>query len=790
MKRSGWLRLGVACGVLTLATHASGAETLNFTRLTSWPGYPMGSVMGLYATGSTLWLGIECFHNASIGALMALDVRDPAAPVVLSSTPTGAGSAWAFDKGFAYGLTPLSSPASTRYLEVYDLADVRQPVLRGRTSMTAGWIQSLVTHQGYVWAFSATGVETYDVRIPSAPQWAGSLAWPESESQVLSSMVLCNGFGVVMSRPSSSPEPYALRVLDLSNPVTPTQIGSMSVNMGEYSWMVLTAVGDVVYYLTGNRPGSAYQIHLKAVRITTSGTIEPTAVDLVLGEVVTYTMWPVGNYLYFSTPERDVKCHLRIIDVSQQLQPRALPSTSITVASDIFRAADSGGRIFVSAGGGGGAGSVAEIDTTDPAAPVSLGTVWESWHPSGLMSGGGFGLVGGSQEPIWHVKDLGTSRIRWFGAAGLLQGNPAPYRDWNLAFDPEWNHVLLHGNYCYALSLKGSWSFTGQLDVFDVSGSGRPVQLQSLQVMQEDGDWGCLPSYIYHTAKIDGDQLYLGYDPGKLDIYSLTTPASPQFLSQVSIGRPRDVEVHDGYAYVLSAPVCGGAAISLEVVDVRDPASPSVATTFHQYTGAYQGTMAVDGGRLYVVYFKSSYPVTQTLDVFSLTNPLSPARLSSTPVAQVAQDSFHDLAILKQYAILTGPKLVVADISDPLRPKAAGTYDPFPQLQNYYIAPYDKVTTWQNHVVVQNECTGIEILDLGQIEAHLRLSNPAYSPLNGFSFILRDGIVGRSYRIQRSSSVRGGSWVDWQSITYTEPMGLTDVGATTGERRFYRAVSP
>ena len=71
-----------------------------------------------------------------------------------------------------------------------------------------------------------------------------------------------------------------------------------------------------------------------------------------------------------------------------------------------------------------------------------------------------------------------------------------------------------------------------------------------------------------------------------------------------------------------------------------------------------------------------------------------------------------------------------------------------------------------------------------------RLSNLSYSPAMGFSFIFCDAIVGRPYRIQRSPSMAEGSWVDMQSFTYTEPLALTDLGATGQERRFYRAVTP
>jgi len=71
-----------------------------------------------------------------------------------------------------------------------------------------------------------------------------------------------------------------------------------------------------------------------------------------------------------------------------------------------------------------------------------------------------------------------------------------------------------------------------------------------------------------------------------------------------------------------------------------------------------------------------------------------------------------------------------------------------------------------------------------------QLTNVSYSPETGFSFIFRDGTVGQTYRIQRSLSLAEGSWVDWQTFTYHEPLGLMDVGAAGAEWRFYRAISP
>jgi hypothetical protein len=70
-----------------------------------------------------------------------------------------------------------------------------------------------------------------------------------------------------------------------------------------------------------------------------------------------------------------------------------------------------------------------------------------------------------------------------------------------------------------------------------------------------------------------------------------------------------------------------------------------------------------------------------------------------------------------------------------------------------------------------------------------RFTNFSYSPVTGFSFVFRDGTVGKPYRIQVPASLTGG-WMDWQSFNYLGPVGFTDFGALEATNRFYRAVSP
>jgi hypothetical protein len=784
MKRSRnttrWLSLLLICGVFAFLPGAQ-AQTLNFTRLASWPGYEMGSVMGIHPVGPVVWLGLDCY-KASNGALLALDVSDPSSTVVLSCTPTRGGNAWAFDNGFAYALSAPST--SFCYLEIYDLADVRAPVLRGGTSISPGsygYGTSMLAYQGYLWVFTESGVETYDVRNPTAPKRAGSRLWDSSQRP--SRVVRVGDFGIVMTTNPSANREYALHVFDLGNPAQPTETDVMPFDIRNTSggpFFVLTSLDDNVFYLTGSPLTGDYQSYLHAVRITTLGTIEATAMDLRLpAGYGAGQMCPVGDYLYFSGYDQATSRYwLRLLDVQSRLEPKVLASPVIYTPTWFINLLARDNRVFMSLGGlGGGPNGLFALNATNPAQPVVLGTLWRTWK-------GLYGFVGGSDEPIWRARDDGTSRIRLLGAAGLLQGNPAPYREWNLPFVPgqgnnrDITHVLLHSNHGYVLSAGTYPSPTCWLDVYDLSGTGTPVRKWTGQVFQQDG--GGIPD-MYHTAKIDGNEFYLTSWPGAINIYSLTNPASPRFLSTASVDMPDDLEIHNGYAYLFTwtDTTGSGSMRRLEVVDVRDPANPSAMSIFREYTSVWHGTIAADGNLLYVIYVKNGSPNMIALDVFDLADPVSPARLSSTLVAQASYYAFDDIAMLKPYAVLVGwDGLHVVDVSDPTQPKPLGTYNPFPQFPDYYCGGVHQVKAWQNHVVFQDESSGMVVLDLAMV-----LSRLTYQPWWGGTLRLTwEGGPGIS--LQRNSAFGSGVW---DPVPNTD--GQSEAVVSLGSRQaFFRLV--
>jgi hypothetical protein len=70
-----------------------------------------------------------------------------------------------------------------------------------------------------------------------------------------------------------------------------------------------------------------------------------------------------------------------------------------------------------------------------------------------------------------------------------------------------------------------------------------------------------------------------------------------------------------------------------------------------------------------------------------------------------------------------------------------------------------------------------------------RFENLEYSLLTGFRCRFTDATVGRSYRIQFSSSL-ATNWTDLTEFTYTAPISIADPQAVSVPHRFYRAVTP
>jgi hypothetical protein len=65
-----------------------------------------------------------------------------------------------------------------------------------------------------------------------------------------------------------------------------------------------------------------------------------------------------------------------------------------------------------------------------------------------------------------------------------------------------------------------------------------------------------------------------------------------------------------------------------------------------------------------------------------------------------------------------------------------------------------------------------------------------HSPVSGSTFIFCGATISVPYRIQASSSLAGGGWIDFADFVYTGSVMVSDAQAGSTTRRFFRAVTP
>jgi hypothetical protein len=188
---------------------------------------------------------------------------------------------------------------------------------------------------------------------------------------------------------------------------------------------------------------------------------------------------------------------------------------------------------------------------------------------------------------------------------------------------------------------------------------------------------------------------------------------------------PKGVAVAGGYAYALFDQSHG--STRLDVIDVRNPANPSLIGGLDLGRWNTLGSVLVKGAYLYVGGPHGG------LHVFDVRAPAQPRRIGGNSALSV-----HDLAV-------DGDKLYVADGAE-----------------------------------------GLVVLNLFHLP--ITLGTPRFS--TGGTFLLPiSGEPGSTARLQRSTNLR--DWEDWVSLTLAdEPTEIGDPDAGSKPHVFYRAVAP
>lgn len=258
-------------------------------------------------------------------------------------------------------------------------------------------------------------------------------------------------------------------------------------------------------------------------------------------------------------------------------------------------------------------GSVLSIaDVSDPSTPVAIGAVTLAGQLRGLAVQGNYAYVCNNSGNLFYVVDVSSP------AAPTSVGSVAitsPYG------------MCVSGKYAYVFSENGASS---TLKVVDISAPATPVVVGS----------AAIDNVTCTKIDIKGKYLYLCSSTAQtISIYDISTPTAPTRLNTpLNVGISAiSVQASGRYLYAVDS------STKLVVVDVSNPASPSLTTTL-TLTGT-NGGLYLSGRYCFVL--NSSNSVIRIIDVQT---PGSPSQIVT--VATGASSSSLGVCVAGKYAYI------------------------------------------------------------------------------------------------------------------------------------------
>lgn len=372
---------------------------------------------------------------------------------------------------------------------------------------------------------------------------------------------------------------------------------------------------------------------------------------------------------------------VRVVNLSNPAVPQHVADLHTHgLVEDVFYDAASQ-RLFLACGEGG-----MEIwDLADPAAPALLGRTeilyFDVETPVGHVEVTGDIAVAECAWGYVHTLDVGDPTAPVQVAFNGVMGNPA--HDINIGTGGQIHTTGAQYYVRLGVDSGGNLTVTGQKN-FDF-GAGKVFGTPEVAYVGYGGSMVILDLLLpgfpaWSITNVGGiteievrdSRAYLVNQNG-LRIYDVSSYSSPLLLAEVSRERLyRDLVVTPPYAYVAAGPA------GLEVFDVADPSSPSVAATYPDVYGGVADAEIRDG-YAYVADFQAGLVIVDT------------SNLEAVEVGRFdSPGSAYDVALQGNLAFLADVEggLRIVDISDPTAPTEVGFLDDF---DVWRVEPYGDV---------------------------------------------------------------------------------------------------
>jgi hypothetical protein len=255
----------------------------------------------------------------------------------------------------------------------------------------------------------------------------------------------------------------------------------------------------------------------------------------------------------------------------------------------------------------GGTDSLQIFDVSIPNTPVSVGSIAISGgDPYGVAVQGRYAYVANFSTANMQVYDVSKP------SAPVLVGTVSV---------PGAVDLTVAGTYAYVLNQS-----TNKFHVIDISNPSSPVEVGSVTTDATPRNVVFFGRYAYITTSVS------------MQIIDVTIPSAPFVAGTVTTNNASAVGVQGRFAYVVS-----DISSTVQVIDIKNPASPSVFSTYNQGTAGF--ARAEPMGR-YLYTLDSS---TGRLIVIDITNPANITQIGSTKTNAAA----GGLAIVGRYAYVT-----------------------------------------------------------------------------------------------------------------------------------------
>ena len=489
-------------------------------------------------------------------------------------------------------------------------------------------------------AWSDGRLRVIDVSNPASPRQVGAY---EADGEIRSVHV-CGNLAYVIENTGNYPDFVWLRAIDVSDPANPYEVGSYSITepwMGAHATSLFVS-GDTAYVAFDAILGICASKTLLLIDVSNpasprylghyEGGCGPASSVCVSGDYA----YLVGTIEWRSLYHPFGVGVMDVIDVSEPTEPQFVESyRTAGEAQDVYVASDTAYVLHATVPEWTGT-TLRMLDVTDPTSPGDLGAYDTPGYVDVLHVSGRTAYTARTFRDEWDPPDMLGLHF-W----SIDVNNPSSPRQvahyWTGACNSDSvSEISAAGNYAYVLT---EW----RLCVVDVSDPTNPIAVGHIDNMAA-GSLQVVDGYAYVVGWAD----VAGEWTQALQVIDVHDPTTPNVVSLWGTpGSAADVYVSDHYAYVAGA--------GLWVVDVSDPANPRAVGSWTQ-----GGLYAVHVSGHYAYMLSSGY-----LHIVDVGDPANPALVGSCAVPSEAGDVYVSDNIAY---VLAGDALRAIDVTNPAHP--------------------------------------------------------------------------------------------------------------------------